>query len=801
MPTDADKDEIIMDENIKTRYERAEALLQGLWSRSLVCNVTIIPHWIDHSNFFWYERELTSGKEFRLVDAREKTNYIAFDHGSLAKTLGDASGQSVDELDLPITKLEFSLSPLLLTFSAFGKRWIFNEEQQTCQQIEFYAEDWLMSPDGKKAAFVIDNNIWLHDVKTGEQKPLTHDGVSLYGYASAPTAWWGSKITTDSTEALWSPDSKRLFTLQVDTRLVNNFSVIQHVPQDGGLRPIVSERRIAYPGDSHIDEYRFLAIEVETSRQQEINYRRCPVFRNAAGFFTMGNGWWGDDSRHAYFVDLERGDRLARLVEFDTYSGATKILIEEESPGSCFKLHLDSHAPPLLMPVPGSSEVIWYSERSGWAHLYLYDLNTGKLKHPITSGDWLVRDVLHYDADRRELFIQTAGRIEGRNAYYRDICRVQIDTCELVAIKSGDHETIVFDPMSEMAQNLKITRDIVGGSGVSPNSGYVVTTCSRPDSVPVSYLLDRDGNQLLELETADVSGLLDGWQWPEPVNLLAADGKTDIYGVVFRPSDFSPDKSYPVIDVSWNHEEGCHYPAGSFTNNSLAGYYYLSSAALAELGFIVIYILGRGTSSRHREFSKNECPWLPSSHNQADRISATQQLAERFPYMDLNRVGAGGPFMSTTVALSGLLGHPEFYKVGVSDCPMADPLVMPAFFGEAYGEPPVSIDNRENALDTFANNLQGKLLLMNGMLDLNVHATFRIIEALRAANKDFDLLLLPNDGHTMCSYSNRRAWDYFVTHLLGIDPPKEFDLTNGIDSLMKKVYAARKTISSDVTGC
>lgn len=798
MSKNAGKNLISTEQDMSDRYERAQKLLQGLWSNTVVLNDTLIPHWIEKTDCFWYDRESKDGKEFRLVDAKEKTNNVAFDHTSLANTLAQAAGQTVDGLDLPITKLEFSLSPLQLRFSAFGKRWIFNEKQHTCQQIEFHPDDWLISPDGKKAAFVKDNNVWLQDITTGEEKALTHDGESLYGYASAPTAWWGSKITTNSMEALWSPDSKRLFTLQVDTRLVKNFSVVQHVPQDGSLRPIVSERRIAYPDDSHIDEYRFLVIEIDSGRQQEVNYRRCPVFRNAAGFFTSGNGWWGEDSRHAYFVDLERGDRLARLVEFDSHSGATKILIEEESPGTCFKLHLDSHTPSLLMPVPGSSEVIWYSERSGWAHLYLYDLNTGKLKHPITEGDWLVRDVLHYDIDRRELFIQTAGRIKGQNAYYRDICRVQIDTCELVPIQSGNHETIVFDPMSEMAQNLKITKDIAGGGGVSPNSCYVVTTCSRPDNIPVSYLLDRDGNQLLELETADVSGLPDGWQWPEPVTLLAADGKTDIYGVVFRPSNFSPDSTYPIIDVSWNHEEGCHYPAGSFGNNSLAGYLYLSPAALAELGFVVVFILGRGTSSRHRKFSENECPWLPSSHNQADRIAGTQQLAESYPYIDLNRVGAGGPFMSTTVALSGLLGASDFYKVGVSDCPMADPRVMPAFFGEAYGEPPGSSANQQAALHTLAKNLKGKLLLMNGMLDLNVHATFRIIEGLRQANKDFDLLLLPNDGHTMSSYSNRRAWDYFVKHLRGLEPPTEFKLVNGIDVLMKKVYASRKTISSDV---
>lgn len=780
--------------NLEAGYQRAQTLLQGVWNRNIAFNTTLIPHWIADSQHFWYEREFREGREFRLVDAEARSNELAFDHHALAQALAESAGQEVDAKDLPISKIEMTVSPRTLQFFAFGKWWRFDAQANRCTEVERLPDQWLVSPNGKSAAFIRDDNLWIKDLASGDEKALTNDGHSFYSYASIPSAW-GQKINlTGRPEALWSSDSKRLLTLQMDRREVEPFPVIKHLPADDSVRPqsIDPKRRVAFPGDRHVDEYRVVSIDAGTGRLQAANFRPCPVFRNANGFVSVGNAWWSDDNRHAYFIDLERGDRVARLVAFDTQTGATRIVIEEESPTTCFKLHLDSHSPTLIRPLADSNEVLWYSERSGWAHLYVYDLQTGELKRQLTSGDWLVRDVLHYNSARRELLIQTAGRVEGRNPYLRDICRINIDSGELTPLAASDDEYIVFDPRSEMAGNLSMCRDLWGAGGISHNADYMVTTRTQVNAAPVSVLLDRNGEQLMELETADVSGLPEGWQWPEPVKTLAADGKTDIYGTIFRPSDFSPDKSYPVLDISWNHEEGCHYLAGAFTNTSLGGYFYLRAAAFAELGFIVVYIFGRGTSSRHRAFSDNMTPWLPASVNQQDRIAGIKQLAQQYPYMDLNRIGAGGSFMSTTVAASGLLGNPEFYKVGVSDCAVLDYRINPAFFGEAYaGETPTP--EQKGQIHEFAHQLKGKLLLMHGMMDTScpIAGTLRLIEALRAANKDFDMLVLPNDGHSMSSYAIRRSWDYLCQHLLGVTPPREFHLTTSIDKMLEEMYAKR----------
>lgn len=789
-------------QEMEARYQRAQSLMQGMFSKRMAFNTTLIPHWIDSSEYFWYERELKIGKQFRLVDAIARSNEKAFNHEALANALANASGQTVDADDLPISKIEMSLSPLQLKFSAFGKRWIFSEQKKSCIEIMDYPSDWLISPDGTKAAFARDHNLWVRDLANGEEKALTHDGEPFYCYASAPTAY-GANITPPGLEALWSPDSTLLLTLQLDTRSVNTVPMIKHVPQDGSLRPfVIANRRIAFPGDEYVDEYRFLAVNVKTGKQQDAQYHRCPVFRNAGGFFTYRHGWWSEDNRHAYFIDLERGgDHVARLVEFDSHTGVTRVIIEEASPDTCFKLRLDSRMPIHARSLPNSDDILWYSERSGWGHLYLYDCKTGQLKHAVTEGDWLVRDIHHYDPDRRELVIQTANRVAHRHAYYRDICRVNVDTGELTPILSTDHEYIVFDEISELSLNIQISRDTWGSCGVSPSGAYLVTTRSRIDDIPVSLLVDRAGNETTILETADISGLPDNWQWPESVKVKAADGLTDIYGVVYRPLHFSSELSYPILDVSLTLKEGCFFHAGSFTNNPGVGFYYFAASALAELGFIVVDLYGRGTSSRHRDFSADPHPELPDSNNQADRVAGIRQLAERYPYMDINRVGVGGN-ASTAAPVSGLLGHPDFYKVGVSDSASIDMRLTSAFWGEAYGDLPHTEDNLQHTC-SYAKNLKGKLLIMHGMLRVavNVAHSFSVIDALQKANKDFDMLILPNDAYPMSSYALRRSWDYLVKHLLGAETPTEFELTTSIDQMIAlKNKQVADSMDADVEG-
>jgi dipeptidyl aminopeptidase/acylaminoacyl peptidase len=534
-------------------------------------------------------------------------------------------------------------------------------------------------------------------------------------------------------------------------------------------------------------------IEVESGNIQEVDYEKLPIVRNSFGFFYSGLGWWAKDSQRAYFVDMKRDYQSICVVEFDIHTGNTFILFEETSE-TYINTSLNTDDLPTFLSLPESNELIWFSERTDWAHCYLYDLDTGKLKNSITQGEWVVRDILYYDELRRELFLSISGRVPDRDPYYRELVRVNIDSKELTVLSSGNHDVLTV-PGLHPDQHLQMAKGLYSEliySGVSYTGNFAVVTCSRADTSPISVLLNRDGDEILTLEVADLSPLYakvsEAWRWPEPVKLLAADKKTDTYGLVYRPSDFSPEKSYPVLSHVFNTPELSWVPKGSFTNGgSVCGAAYFTAAALAELGFIVVQIDGRGTAFRSKAFQDESYGWAASASHLEDHVAGIEQLAECYPYMDTNRVGIyalhGGP------GIQALLDFPEFYKVSV--CALVhDSRLMPYLWGDKFEGLPTPASNPEGTQnktfqypEEYMDKLQGKVLLVHGMLDISCPPaiTFRLVEALQKANKDFDLLLLPCSGHSNNSYVVRRAWDYLVKNLLEIEPPKEFELTTFYD--------------------
>lgn len=766
---------------LRARYQRAAALEQGKFDKSLAYNTTLYPCWVHSQAVFWYQQEQKVGHQFRLVDIEADTNEVAFDHPALAAALSHAAEASVAADSLPLSNLQFAPTLDAITFSAFGKHWCFDLKQNSLAEKKALDPQWKVSPDGKKAAFVRDHNLWIRDLASGVETALTDDGERYYDYAlSQPLLSHGFHTPSVSVEALWSPDSQRLFAIAIDLRHIEvGPPLVQYVPTDGTLRPKIlrPDRRVAFAGDEHIAAYQLLSIDVASGTKRWAKHPACPLmYPPYAGYFTGQRGWWDADSRHAYFIDHKRGGKTLDLLRLDTETGKTEVLIREASDFVVTLIPM-SHISALLIPLPGSDEVIWFSERSGWAQLYLYEASTGKLKNPITQGDYIVRNVLHFDAMRREVFIQTAGRVAGRNPYYCDICRVNVDTGELTPIVSSDHDYVACD------QRSRISVAQMQATGVSPCGNYIVCTRSRVDQVPVSLLFNRDGEQLAIVETADVSGLPDNWQWPEPVMLKAADGKTDIMGVVFRPSDFDPKKSYPVID----HSYGYVSPIGSFSNSPVGNRQYFSPAACAELGFIVVVIHNRGKDglrdvacNSYRDPDFPEPPLYSAKAPLGDSVAGIKQLAQRYPYMDLNRVGVieSG---SQPMALAGLLVHPDFYTVGVTHSGCADGRML-----AAQGMLPIC--NEYPQFEDLAKNLEGKLLIISGMLEwaIPVAMTFRLIEALQKANKRFDMLLLPNLGHGQNSFTIQRSWDYLVEHLLKLPPPDDFKLEVSRGAMMEE---------------
>jgi len=766
---------------VEAKYQRARRLARHSIlpnkDNKLTFNSLLNPHWITESECFWYERESKSGKQYRLVNAAATKNEPAFNHTELATALSHTANEKVDPNNLPITQLEFTFTPWTISFTAFQQRWVFDGQHCTAAGApKPSAQEAIVSPDGRHSVFVRDHNLWLRNLNSdgeneAEERSLTDDGEEHYAYATVPNmAGAGMNLgAMQELQVIWSPDSKRLFAVQLDMRQVKSVPVVHHVPADGSLRPQLEEYKFPMAGDTHMPEYRLVAIDIESGEIIPADYPSiCFVFMFP--FFSSQRGWWATDSQRTYFVDLKRGAQQVQVVEFNTLTGKTRVLFEETS-STWISLHPASfHLPALIMPLPATQELIWYSERSGWAHFYLYDLETGELKQTITQGEWAVLELLHFDAKRRELWLQTGGRNTEYDPYYKDVCRVNVDTGELTTVVSSDHDYSV----KSRAWSCEFDQDLFG---VSSDGEYLVTTRSRADEVSVSLLFNREGKELMTVQETDVAGLASNWQWPEPVQMIAADGETDIYGLVFRPSDFSPDKSYPVIDNLFS------LPAAILTCKGFdQTHHYMCAAALAELGFIVVQIDGRGTPFRSRAFLDHADGSLTSASDLSDHIAGLKQLAERYPYMDLDRVGIFGGWTSSAGAINGLLQYPDFYKVGVTSGMPQSQLYM-ALCSEPFEGP----NHRQTDFvqpEHLAENLQGKLLMIHGMLDiLGVPAaTFRMAEAFQKANKDFDLLLLPNQKHGSGwanPYIARRILDFFVRHLLGEEPPVGFDLETG----------------------
>lgn len=763
-------------------YERAQFLMQGIWTDRVVLNSNVVPTWIGDGEFFWYKRQTQIGHIYLLVNTRLMSVSPLFDHYKFADKFGKILDVEIDPDCIPIKNIDVEIMPFKLSFDAYGKSWVYQAESiSVCRQRD--RRGGVTSPDSQYEVVARDMNLWLFNSNTGGESELTTDGDDNYTYGAVGTAW-GVEIT-DSAElqVLWSSDSKKVFTVCRDTRCVRPLPVVHHVPTDGSTRPILDEIRVSYPGDDVVETLQLLCIDIDTGDVTTAKYPKIPVTRNGCGFISAGLGWWDSKNQEVFFVDISKDYKLAKIVGLDASNGQTRVVFEE-SAVTQINLSLNADELPTYMPLVETDEILWFSERTGWGHLYLYDLKSGELKNTVTSGNWLVRDLLHYDPVRREVYIQTAGRSETvRDPYYRDLARVHIDTGEITTLVSGNYENIVFSPKSHTAMLMNFDAysgcDVsANSSGVSPNGEFAVVTQSRADTIPTSFLIDRFGEIKMELDKADVSRLPKGWVWPEPVTLLAADDATEIFGLVFRPSTFSPDKSYPVVDHILSSPDMPWVSKGSFSNGIGIDWSYLSAAALAELGFIVVQIDGRGGACRDKEFQDTSYGCINSANNIDDHVAGISQLCDRYKYMDINRIGITTHQSDGPGAVLALLKHPDFFKVGVNFSYFDNRLMSSSMRGNKFGDDSTT-ESHFQPLENYAERLRGKLLIMHGMLNpaCPPAGVFRLIQAFQNANKDFDLLLLPNLLNDPCDYLVRRAWDYLVENLLGEIPPNEFKLT------------------------
>ncbi|HUF50031.1 MAG TPA: DPP IV N-terminal domain-containing protein [Longimicrobiales bacterium] len=730
-------------------YTRAERFLpQNL--NGLVLNGQITANWVAGEDRFWYVRELPDGKEFVVVDAASGRKSLAFDHERLAEALARALDREVKPRALPFDRFDFTAGGSAIEFAVAAVRWRCDLARSVCtRSAPVPAANRALSPDGKWLAFVREHNLYVRSTENGAEMQLTTDGVPGYSYAT-PIANPGVMVREHAQEPVqdaavsWSPDSRRLTTFRLDTRRARTLTMVQHAPPDN-IRPEFYTYVYPLAQDTVLPSAEPLMFEIASRRR--VAAQIPPVHQYYYGGPTFR---WSADGREFYVNQVDRGYTHFRLTAVDTL-GVARVVVDER--GVPWYNSYATVSPTFLAD---GREVLFASERDGWMHLYLYDGTSGRLKGQVTRGPWVVRGVARVDEKARTLYFLAGGREPGRDPYLQHLYKVRLDGSglQLLTPEPADH-AISF----------------------SPSGAYFVDSYSRADLAPVAVLRRAsDGAVISELERAHTDRLRAlGWKEPEPFKAVARDGKTEIYGLIWRPTNFDPSRRYPLVEQIYTGPQSFFVPKNFSAWRNHA-------QTVAELGFIVVQIDALGTARRSREFHNWSYKNLGDG-GFADRIGAFKQLAATYPYIDLTRVGVYGHSAGGYDAARALLTHPEFYKVGVSSAGNHDHRLDKAVWNTQWMGWPLGPHYDEQSNVAFAGNLKGKLLLAHGDLDDNVpvSATLRLVDALIRANKEFDMLIVPNANHGVGStpYFIKKRWDYLVRHLLGVEPPQDFRIAAG----------------------
>jgi len=719
---------------------------------------------------FWYARETINGPEYMLVDGDKGTSNKLFDSSRLSSLLSETLKINILPRKLLLGNLLVSEDIESISFKAYGREWRYDLDEQYLEEIEPRSESdstLVISPDRNWAALIRDYNIWIRKLSSGEEIQLTNDGEEFYAYAAKPVAV--GRNPKARPELIWSPDSKRILTVQTDDRQVKSLPVIDYAPLDGSIRPRMIDVPTAFPGDEHVTRFRLTTINVETGKQITARYLHLPAVRMNDTPIGGNRAWWDDDSQRVWFVDIERGEKAAHVIALDSNTGEVNNIFSESTTDGYIELGTNVYLPTALVPIPEKDQLIWFSERSGWAHLYLYDLNSGEIVRQLTEGNWRVNEVLWFDKVRGDLFISINGRRKEVDPYYKEIARVNIKSGQFVLLSSASGTLEVANPGSfgTFVDAMIKGDEISSILGFSPTGDYYLETESRIDKPGTSVLRDRNGKLIMNIESVDTSQLPEDFTFPEPVMLTAADGKTKISAAVFRPSDFDVNRKYPVIDNIYGGPQISNVP------RSVTDVDAVNAQAVAELGFIVVIIDGRGTSDRDRSFHEASYGAAHTASDLEDHISGLKQLASRYEYIDLERVGifgfSGGGYMTA----NAMLRYPEFFDVGVAAAGNHDQRLFWHSWGERYQGPLIGDNYLPQANLSHAGNLKGKLMFIHGLLDHGVHPAglFQLTQALMDKNKDFDLVLMPRAAHALPGYAMRKQWDYFVSHLTDQEPP------------------------------
>ncbi len=806
-------------------YQRAHGLQAK--ARGLVVNVPGPINWIGDSDHFWYPRTVKGGTEFVLVDATVPSKKPAFDHEKLAEAISTATGHKYTALALPFAPQQArpdrrpvapgSTAPLTfidgdkaIQFGTGGILYKCSLTEYTCTRQgpipargpgrDVSGDESVLNPqeiggdpvdglpyeppasqdgdegrygpaqhacapqlhraqaqnrterparlgvgsqfpdqlppqppevcasfDGKWEAFIENFNVFIKPVGDHPGVPLSTDGSEGNYYTLRSIAW--------------SPDSKKLVAYHTRPGYDREVMYIESSPPDQ-IQPKHMTIHYAKPGDT-LDIAHPALFDIETKKEIEIDNA---LFPNP---YSLSPPVWWKDSRAFTFEYNQRGHQVYRVIEVDAQTGKARPLITETSNTFIYYNNLGpgmSAGRKYRHDVNDGKEIIWASERDGWEHLYLYDGVTGQVKNQITKGDWLVRNVDWVDDDKRQIWFDAGGSVPGEDPYFTQFYRVNFDGTGLTRLTEAD-----------ATHSINFSRD----------HKYYVDTWQRVDLPPVAQLhRTEDQKMILDLDKGDASALLAaGFKYPEVFVAKGRDGKTDIWGIIIRPTNFDPSKKYPVIE---NIYAG---PQGSFVPKTFIA--VSPDQALADLGFIVVHIDGMGTSNRSKAFHDVAYKNLGDA-GFPDRILWHKAVAAKYPYYDISRAGIFGTSAGGQNSLGGVLFHPDFYKVVVTNSGCHDNRMDKLWWNEQWMGWPVGPQYAASSNVDNAYRLQGKALIIVGEMDSNVDpaSSLQVVNALVKAHKHFEMLYIPGQNHGVGILNTEHYRDdFFVHNLLGVEPP------------------------------
>jgi dipeptidyl aminopeptidase/acylaminoacyl peptidase len=713
------------------------------------------PNWLADSSRFWYSVRTGAGREFVMVDPNpvRPTRRPVFDNARLAAALSLAADTAVNPGALPFRTFTFLPGELAISFRFGKRRFECDVTAYRCAARDTATAPnpaaWVVrSPDGKWDAFVRKGNLWIRraDPSARDSAQLTTDAEAEFGYGLRAANNPMPDPDQRRPALAWSPDSRKIAVLRIDERGVQKLPVYSST----GITPKLFQYPMAYPADSVVPTYQTHVLDLE--RKSNVRIDRPKQVLDVLGL-TGGNDQtqWSAGSDRLFMVEAERANRGARVVTADATTGTARVILADSN--ATFFENANGVGTGNWRVV--GDDLIWWSERDGWGHLYRYGLD-GTLKQQLTQGSWLVDRVRRVDPVARQIYFTALGRDPGL-PYYGHLMRVGIDGTGLTDLTpEGGHHL----------------------SYVVPTGKAFIDIHSKMDVPPVTTLRSTvDGRKLLELEAADISQLeAAGWTQPKLYTVKARDGVTDLYGLLYLPSHLDTTKRYPVIDRIYPGPQiGSVYEWGYPTSGE--------PRALAELGFVVVEVNALGTPGRSKAFHDAYYGNM-GDNGIADHVATIKQLGARHRFLDLDRVGiygfSGGGFSST----GAILRYPDFFKVAVSGAGNHDNRSYRYEWGEKYQgrfkrDSARGTDNFESQANyLLANNLKGRLLLFHGDMDTNVHPamTWRLVDALIKAEKDFDMFLVPDASHQWTPYMIKRGWDYFVRWLRGEEPPRDYKM-------------------------